>query len=85
MRLEVMDEEIGDTGEFVLFARKHMAESTGRRTQGDIRLSELWPEPGWSARIAVGLDIQVTARLAMLYDGFPKVRYGLVLQKIIVL
>lgn len=68
MATEVMD----DVGEVVPQARKHQAEKTGKRTQDDTRLKDLWPEPDWTQLIAGGLDSEVAARLCMLYDGLMR-------------
>jgi hypothetical protein len=61
--------KIDDVGEHVPYARKHLAEKSGKRTQDTCTLKELWPEPDWAKMIDNGQDRQMVAYLAMVYDG----------------
>lgn len=63
---------IDDAGEFVPYARKHLAREEGKSTQDAITLKELWPEPDWRAERDAGRPAEVLAYLFMVYDGLAK-------------
>ena len=58
--------KIGDAGEYLPFARKHLAQETGPTLQDGVTLDDLWPEPDWEQLVAGGMPVQVAAEIAMM-------------------
>lgn len=61
-------ELIDDVGDFVPYAKKHLAESRGKR-QENVTLDDLWPQPDWNIIVQLGMPVKVAAMVAMIRDG----------------
>lgn len=60
---------IVDAGEFIPYAKKHLAQPTGEVRARGTRLAEVFPEPDWKAMIAEGRPLDCVAHLAMVYQS----------------
>lgn len=62
-------EKIEDGGEYLPYAKKHLAVPTGPRLQENITLKQLWPEPNWLDLAEQGKELDLLANLYVIYSN----------------
>lgn len=66
---EAKESLLNDAGEIIPNARKHLAESTGKRVQEVCELSDFWPEPNWKQLVDAGMDAELAASKYFIYKS----------------